>query len=99
MVVEIVFDRVVLGTIIGLIIIAIAWLLQLMSSWNGDKSIRKRFIILNNIGAAWLVIANFYYGNYLIAVFNLFVLIIASILLGKVGKNDKPVKTAKKRKR
>ncbi len=95
-----IFDKEIAGNIIGLIVIAVAWLLQLISSYKGDREIRKRFIIVNNIGVALLVINNFIYGNNLIAVFNLFILVIASILLGKVGNKDKPAKKNKtKRKR
>ncbi len=94
-----VFDKEIAGNIVGLVVIAIAWLLQLISSYKGDRAIRKRFIIVNNIGVAILVINNFIYGNNLIAVFNLFILVIASILLGKAGKNDKSSKSARKTKR
>ncbi len=76
------------SAIIGLLLIAIGWLLQLISSWNGERRIKKRFIMFNNLGVAWLVVDSFVKGLVSVAIFNLIVLVIASILLIRMGKSD-----------
>jgi hypothetical protein len=95
------FDQNVIGTLVGLILIALGWILQLISSWNGNKGIKKRFIMVQNLGIAVIVVDNIIEGSAAIALFNAFVLIITSILLIRLGINDKkgPTRNARKRKR
>lgn len=76
------------SAVVGLILIAIGWLLQLISSWDGSKRLKKRFVIVQNLGFAWLVVDSIVKGNASLAIFNAVVLVIASILLVRLGKND-----------
>jgi len=82
------FDSTLVGPIIGLVLIAIGWLLQLASSWSGKRELRKRFIIFYIIGVAVLIIDSFMKGDNISAFFNLVTLILAGIVLAKIGKSD-----------
>lgn len=70
---------------IGLILIAIAWIVQLAFSWKGNKSINPLFIIIYMAGVLLLVIAD-YIQTSVLSYFELLTLIAASIVLWKVLK-------------
>ena len=67
----------------GLVLIALAWLLQLYFTYRGSKEIQKWFIILYIIGVILLVINDFMSGNTYIMKVGLFELgtCIASLLV------------------
>lgn len=69
---------------IGLFIIAIAWLVQLVMVYRGDKSIQKLFVILYIIGVLFLVINAFNVGLVQVAWFELGTLIAAGLVLIKL---------------
>lgn len=79
-----------IGSGIGLVLIAIAWLLQIISSWKGKRDIRKRTLIFYNLGVAVLVINSVFIIGTIdsITVLNFVTLVLASILLIKISKTD-----------
>ena len=93
------------GMSIGLILIIIAWILQLIYSWNGKREIRKRTLIFYNLGVAIIVLNSFFFLKVIdmIAVLNLIALIMGSLLLIKIGKSElkeeKTKRTIKRKKR
>ncbi|MBL7073051.1 MAG: hypothetical protein ISS33_04655 [Candidatus Omnitrophica bacterium] len=70
---------------IGLILVAVAWIVQLAFSWKGNKSIRPLFIIVYMAGVLLLVIADYLQTNVL-SYFELLTLIAAGIVLWKILK-------------
>ncbi|MFH1847073.1 MAG: hypothetical protein ABH869_05915 [Candidatus Omnitrophota bacterium] len=72
---------------IGLILVAVAWIVQLAFSWKGNKSINPLFIIVYMAGVVMLVIAD-YMQTSLLSYFELLTLIAACIVLWKVLKKD-----------
>ncbi|MBR9703965.1 hypothetical protein GOV12_01010 [Candidatus Pacearchaeota archaeon] len=86
---------------IGLVLIMIAWLLQLY--YAKKDRIKKRFIILYVLGTAWIVIDSLIYDNVTVAIFNIIILALACFVLIKVGhyqisnKKNGAKKTKKKK--
>ena len=70
---------------IGLILITVAWIVQLAFSWKGNKSINPLFIIIYMAGVLLLVIAD-YIQTSVLSYFELLTFIAASIVLWKVLK-------------
>ena len=70
---------------IGLILIAVAWIVQLVFSWKGNKSINPLFIITYMAGVLLLVIAD-YIQTSILSYFESLTLIAAGIVLWKVLK-------------
>lgn len=68
---------------IGLIIIAIAWLIQLYFSFKGKREIRKEFIIAYMIGVLCLVIEDFKVGLNAMSYFEIGTFIAALLVLIK----------------
>jgi hypothetical protein len=88
------------GSLLGLLIIALAFVLQLVSSWEGDRTLRKRFLITYAIGVAIMIINGFLTGNNMIAIFEVIIFILVGILVSKEGMHDKDKKkSATKKKR
>lgn len=70
---------------IGLVLIAVAWIIQLAFSWKGSKNINPLFIIVYMAGVLLLVIAD-YMQTSVLSYFELLTLIAAGIVLWKVLK-------------
>lgn len=73
---------------IGLIVIALAWIAQLVMSWKGNKNIQPAFIVLYMLGVLILVISG-YLGNMGISPYEVLTFIAALIVLVKVGMSKK----------
>lgn len=93
------------SALIGLGVIIIAWIIQLAYSWKGNSQIKKRFLIIYAIGVALLIIDSYVNDSYLtdVAVFNLISLILAMIVLIRIGSKKSGTSTksrsVKKRRR
>ena len=85
-----VINSVNIGTAIGLILISIGWILQIVYSWGGRREIRKRTLIFYSLGVAVLVINSIFIAEVIdsIAVLNFVSLVLVSILLMRISKND-----------
>jgi len=70
---------------IGLVSIAVAWIIQLVASWKGNKNISPAFIIVYMLGVLALVIAD-YMGTSVLSYFELLAFIAAGIVLLKILK-------------
>lgn len=70
---------------IGLILIAVAWIIQLAVSWKGNKNIHPVFILVYMAGVLALVIADYRETN-ILSYFELLTLIAAGIVLLKILK-------------
>lgn len=79
-----------IGAGIGLILISIGWLLQIIHSWKGRREIRKRTLIFYNLGVAVLIINSVFVVGTIdsIAVLNIVILVLTSILLIKISKSE-----------
>lgn len=69
---------------IGLIVIALAWIVQLIYSWKGKKEIRKEFILLYMLGVLFLL-AGIYVSSSSISYYELATFFAAAILLIKIS--------------
>jgi len=69
---------------LGLLVIAIAWLIQLAYSWKGKREIQPAFIIGYMIGVLLLVIAD-YIQIKILSYFELLTLIAAGVVLFRVS--------------
>lgn len=67
----------------GLLLVAIAWIIQLLSSWKGNKAIHPAFIISYMIGVLALVIAD-YIETSVLSYFELLTFIAAGIVLIRI---------------
>jgi hypothetical protein len=67
----------------GLILIAIAWIVQLVISWKGNKAIHPVFILCYMVGVLALVIADYLETN-ILSYFELLTLIAAGALLFRI---------------
>jgi len=67
----------------GLVIIAIAWLVQMVFSWKGNKEIQPAFIICYIVGVLMLVTAD-YLKNSTLSYFELLTCIAAGSVLLKI---------------
>jgi len=72
----------------GLVIIAIAWLVQMAFSWRGNKEIQPAFIICYIVGVLMLVTAD-YLKNSTLSYFELLTCIAAGLVLLKITKAKK----------
>jgi len=70
---------------IGLVSIAVAWIIQLVASWKGNKNINLAFIIVYMLGVLALVIAD-YMATSVLSYFELLTFIAAGIVLLKTSK-------------
>jgi hypothetical protein len=76
--------------ILGISVIIVAWILQLASSWNGSKEIKKRFIILYAVGSALLVIDGQWINeDSAIAFVNVLCMLLACLVLIKISNKEK----------
>lgn len=83
---------------IGLSFIIIAWILQLICSWKGERKIKKRFLIFYNLGIAWLVIDSFLIKGYMgTGIFYVIILIFSLAVFTRIGSVKNPVVRKKKR--
>jgi hypothetical protein len=98
-----VMDTTIVGSAFGLTLIAIGWLLQIISSWKGDRKLRKRTLIFYCLGVAVLIINSVFVIKTfdIIAALNIVTLVLALILLidiSRTGKRkDKPAPKKKRR--
>lgn len=81
---------------IGLSLIIIAWILQLIYSWDGNREIKKRCLIFYSLGTAWLVVDSFINNMNAVAIFNLIILVIVCFLLIKIGAERKIEKSSRR---
>ncbi|MFC1548825.1 hypothetical protein ACFL5E_02580 [Candidatus Omnitrophota bacterium] len=68
---------------VGLVLIAVAWIIQLVLSWKGNRTIRPIFIICYMIGVLALVTADYLQTNVL-SYFEALTFIAAGILLVRI---------------
>ncbi|NQT33000.1 MAG: hypothetical protein HQ594_04940 [Candidatus Omnitrophica bacterium] len=68
---------------IGLLLIAVAWIIQLVMSWKGNKAVRPAFIICYMIGVAAMVTADYLQTNVL-SYFEFLTFLAAGILLIRI---------------
>ena len=68
---------------VGLVLIAVAWIIQLVLSWKGNRTIRPVFIICYMIGVLALVTADYLQTNVL-SYFEALTFIAAGILLVRI---------------
>ena len=68
---------------VGLVLIAVAWSIQLVLSWKGNRTIRPIFIICYMIGVLALVTADYLQTNVL-SYFEALTFIAAGILLVRI---------------
>ncbi|MBS3078533.1 hypothetical protein J4218_00250 [Candidatus Pacearchaeota archaeon] len=73
------------SAIIGLGVIAIAFILQLVYSWKGKKDIQPKFLIVYAIGTALLIIDCYLNDLRWTGIFNTIVLMISLILLIRIS--------------
>ena len=80
--------------------------MQLVSSWKGNKDLKKRFLIIYSLGVTWLVIDAIKSQMNDIAVLNLITLVVTLLILikisGRLGLSDyekEDVKRTVKKKR
>jgi hypothetical protein len=98
-----VMDSTIVGSAFGLVLICIGWLLQIISSWKGDRKLRKRTLIFYCLGVAVLIINSVFVIKTfdIIALLNIVTLILALILLTDISKrgkgNDKQARKKKRR--
>ena len=85
---------------LGLIIIALAWLVQLIISWRrGSKEIIKAFLILYVIGVLLLVISGYINSDTTGATFNLLTLVLAFLVWFTTLRKPRRTAAIKKKKR
>ena len=68
---------------IGLLLIMVAWFIQLAFSWKGDKTIHPTFIICYMIGVLAMVIAD-YLETSVLSYFEFLTLFAAGVLLARL---------------
>jgi hypothetical protein len=67
----------------GLVIIAAAWLVQLVFSWNGNRTIHPIFIVFYMLGVLALIISD-YIGTKALSYFELLTLVAAGLLFWRI---------------
>lgn len=72
----------------GLVLIAVAWIIQLIFSFKGDNRIKPAFIICYMIGVLALVIADYLETN-ILSYFEALTFIAAGIVLIKILTSSK----------
>jgi len=72
----------------GLIVISIAWIIQLVYSWNGNKKINYYFILLYMLGVVFLMIG-IYLSTKTISYYELSTLIASGLLLIRLNLSGK----------
>jgi hypothetical protein len=88
------------SAIIGLSVIIIAWILQLIYSWNGKREIKKRFLVMYSLGVCLLIIDSYINDATLTGIFNLASLVVALLVLIRISASPSVKKISpKKRKR
>jgi hypothetical protein len=85
--------------IIGIMIIIVAWILQLIHSWNGKTEIKKRFLILYAVGTAVVIILASKDNIKSVAFFNMIAMILSCLVLIRVSNLKKQEKAATKKKK
>jgi hypothetical protein len=84
--------------LIGLVVIAIAWLLQLVSSWKGKKEIKKCFLIVYVIGVLLIIWQGYVNNDTSGTTLNLLSLVLSvMVLLTIIWKKPRAVATKKKK--
>lgn len=73
---------------IGLIIIGIAWIVQLVMSWKGNNKIQPAFILLYMLGVLLMLIAG-YMGNLGVSPYEVVTFFAALIVLIKIRFSKK----------
>ncbi len=73
---------------IGLIVIGLAWIAQLIMSWNGNNKIQPTFILLYLLGVLLMLIAG-YTGNMGVSPYEVVTFIAALIVLIRLGFSKK----------
>lgn len=76
---------------IGLIVIGIAWIVQLVMSWKGNNKIQPAFILLYMLGVLLMLVSG-YLGNTGVSPYEVVTLIAALLVLIKVGFSSKKKK-------
>ncbi len=73
---------------IGLIVIGIAWIVQLVMSWKGNSKIQPAFILLYMLGVLLMLIAG-YRGNIGVSPYEVVTLFAALLVLIKIKFSKK----------
>lgn len=71
-------------TYLGLLLIAIAWFIQLYFVWKGKKEINALFVIVYAVGVALIAINSFMMGFNVTALLNLADFVPAVLILWKI---------------
>jgi|GEM_PF-1006454 len=94
--------------LLGLTLIIIAWIMQLLATIKGSKSIQPQFVLFYLIGVIFLVIDGFAAGLNDVAFLNIVCLLVSlAVFIRLVSKEQeyvkvnksKPIKKSKKRKK
>jgi predicted membrane chloride channel (bestrophin family) len=85
--------------LIGLVVIALAWVAQIIFAWNsGSRQIKKQFLGLYCLGVLLLVIDGYWYKDSSSATLNLLALVLAFLVfLTTMRKQNTVVLKKKKR--
>ena len=73
-------------TLSALAIIALSWLIQLISVWQGRRGLRETFVLLYGIGAALMVVGTAEQGFTPESWLHLTILLIVALMYLKVHK-------------
>ncbi|MCK9292616.1 MAG: hypothetical protein WCY27_00450 [archaeon] len=78
--------------LIGLSVVSIAWIIQLISTWNGEREIKKWFVFLYMIGVVSLIIDGILAGLNNIAFLNIITLLLSIAVFIRLIKPVQPKK-------
>jgi len=81
------------SAVLGLSVITLGWIIQLVYSWSGRPEMKKRFLILQGLGIALLVIDSYVTGMIYTMTVDFIYLIIVMIILVRIS--PKPVRRVK----
>lgn len=73
---------------IGLIVIGLAWIVQLVMSWKGNNKIQPAFILLYMLGVLLMLMAG-YMGNLGVSPYEVVTLFTALLVLIKISFSKK----------
>ena len=71
-------------SVVGLLLIAVGWLVQFASMRNGSKEIKKLFPAVGAIGILLLIIDGYLGGSYDIAMANVVILASSLLVLARI---------------
>jgi len=81
--------------LIGLSLVAIAWIIQLISTWNGEREIKKWFVFVYMIGVICLIVDGILAGINNLAFLNIIALLLSIAVFIRLIK---PINTRREKK-